>query len=80
MKVYDYKCSSCGEIHEHFVANSDVLTVACPSCNGVAERQLAAPRFTLPGYDPAFPTAWDRWEKNQMHRVRTAEKQNSESE
>jgi len=79
MRVYDYVCDDCGERHEHFVSNSDVLTVACKGCGGVARRQIAAPRFKLPGYDPAFPTAWDQWGKAAEKRHRDADKKAREN-
>jgi len=74
MRVYDYTCKSCGETQEHFVANSDVALVVCKHCGGRAVRQIPAPRFSLPGYDPAFPTAWDQWGKKAEKRHREADK------
>lgn len=76
MRVYDYTCQSCGATHEHFVTNSDVALVVCKDCGGRATREICAPRFKLPGDDPAYPTAWDQWEKRQVKRVKEAEKKN----
>lgn len=79
MKVYDYTCESCGETHEHFVNGSDVATVACKSCGGTARRQVSAPRFKLPGDDPGFPGAWDKWGRDATKRHKEADKKAREN-
>lgn len=73
MRVYDYTCELCGDTREAFVKDDTVTTVAC-ECGGVAHRQIAAPRFKLPGYDPAYPTAWDKWGREAEKRHRKADK------
>lgn len=71
MKVYDFKCSSCGIAHEHFVANSDVHTVECRECGHTAERQLCSPRFALDPNDAAgFPTAYQKWGDQQAAKAK----------
>jgi len=79
MRVYDYTCESCGATHECFVANSEVDTVACKSCGGTAQRQVSAPRFKLPGDDPGFPGAWDKWGREATKRHRAADKKAREN-
>lgn len=70
MKVYDYQCSKCGTRTEKFVKDSTVGTIECPVCHGTADRQVCTPHFKLDGHDPAgFPTAYDRWTKDQLKRA-----------
>lgn len=70
MKVYDYKCNKCHTVTEKFVRDSTVSTIECAICGGTADRQVCTPRFKLDGHDPAgFPTAYDRWTKDQIKRA-----------
>jgi hypothetical protein len=42
---------------------------------------ICAPRFKLPGDDPAgFPTAYRKWGNDQMKRVKEAAKKNGDGE
>ena len=71
MRVYDFKCTECGTINEHYVANSDVRTVECRECGSTAERQLCSPRFALDPNDPAgFPGAYSKWDKQQYAKAK----------
>jgi len=64
MLLYDYKCTKCGAVEEHLVANNEVMFVSCQRCGDAGSaRQLAAPRFKLPGWDAAYPTAYSKWAK-----------------
>ena len=81
MRVYDYQCGSCGAVHEHFVNNSDITMVECKSCGDESFRKPSAPRFKLPGDDPAgFPSAYHKWGTDQIKRVKQAEKKNDQGE
>ena len=45
MPIYEYLCSSCGQVFEQLVFRSDVA-VACPRCPGASvEKQFSAFSF-----------------------------------
>jgi putative FmdB family regulatory protein len=42
MPTYEYKCGSCGHQFEKFSPKiTDTSTVACPRCDGIAERLIS---------------------------------------
>jgi predicted nucleic acid-binding Zn ribbon protein len=49
---------------------SDRLSATCPSCGAEAKFQISAPRIALDGTDPAFPGAWDKWEKKREQKLK----------
>jgi len=59
---FDFKCHTCGHEYEGFV-KPDVLEEPCSQCGHTATRLVSAPRAELPGTDPAFPGAYDKWER-----------------
>jgi putative FmdB family regulatory protein len=74
MRVYDFECDGCGRTEEHFVRNSDIDTVVCKHCGMMAFRKITAVNFRLPGYDPAFPTTYDKWGNEATKRHQAADK------
>lgn len=59
---WDFRCSQCNTVFEDFV-KPDIKQMDCPECLGVARRIISAPRIEITGKDPAFGTAYDKWER-----------------
>lgn len=70
---FDFRCLSCGEVTEEFV-KPDVLETTCPICNCPTRRKVSAPTIALSGTDPAFPGAYDKWERTQKQKRETEKK------
>ena len=68
MIMFDYKCSVCSETFETLAKAEE--EVPCPKCQGHTERLVSAPRIALDGCDPAFPTAWGKWEKTRKEKAK----------
>lgn len=68
MPLYDFKCTECENKFEDMVP-STVTEVNCTACGSVAKRLLSCPRIALDGTDPAFPSAWDKWEKSRKQKM-----------
>ena len=65
--LYQFECKRCSYEFEDLVAFDDRdRSIRCPSCKGNASRVLSPVRSKLDGTDPAFTTAYDKWEK--VHR------------
>lgn len=63
LKVYDFRCTSCGETFEAFV-ESTTPTKVCPYCGSHRTRICAsAPKlwYYKMGVDPDFTTAANKW-------------------
>jgi putative FmdB family regulatory protein len=65
---FDFRCESCGNRTEAFV-KPDVRTMSCPNCGGSAKRLISKATISLSGTDPAFGTAYDKWERVQKQKV-----------
>jgi len=61
---YDFRCETCKTKWQTLV-KPDVYTIPCVACGKPAKRLISAPTISLPGTDPAFPGAYDKWEKKQ---------------
>lgn len=59
IKVYDFKCSSCGTLTEGFV-EAGTHTTRC-ACGSTAHRVVSIPNFALDPTSGHFPTATDKW-------------------
>jgi hypothetical protein len=70
--MFDFECAK-GHKHEALV-RPDARTVACPKCNKVATRLLAAPRCRLEGTTGSFPSASMAWEKRRESHMRKEQK------
>ncbi len=64
---FDFRCESCGNVAEAFV-KPDVKTMSCPNCGGSTKRMISSPTIALSGTDPAFTTAYDKWERVQKNK------------
>ena len=69
-KVYDYRCTACGEVDENrFVLSSEADDQTCESCSGEAIRLISAPRLDIAGMAKAgcpgaYETVGDRITKS----------------
>lgn len=67
---HTFRCNhdGCGMKFEELVSPTTTLTL-CVRCGSEAHRIMSAPGFNLGGgRDPAFPTAYDKWEKTQKQK------------
>ena len=53
MPLFDYKCRKCGYTDEYIVKDY-LVQIACPKCNIMLERQVAAPSFRLYGDNQGY--------------------------
>ena len=76
MPLYDYVCKICNNKFEHFnsIENRED-DQECPDCGGQATWFIQPPNIKLNGCDPAFPTAWDKWEKTRKQKMAQEKKQ-----
>ena len=42
MPTYDYKCTSCGHMFEHFQSMTEDPLTECPVCKGYVKRMIGA--------------------------------------
>ena len=50
MPIYEYRCQSCGHLHEALQKVSDPHLTDCPECDdGALKRLMSAPSFRLKG-------------------------------
>lgn len=49
MPVYEYRCRSCGRIHEIIQRHSDMPLSTCPSCGGEMKKLISNTSFVLKG-------------------------------
>jgi len=68
LRLFDFECDS-GHRHEALV-QTGVHSVACPVCNKVAARLIAAPQIRLEGITGDFPSAAMQWEKRRESHMR----------
>jgi len=61
MRLYDFKCTQCGQITEELVQN-ETASIECP-CGCEAKRIISKVSFALNGADGSFPTAGWKWER-----------------
>ena len=67
MILYQCECSRCKKQFEELIAYKDRNKhIPCHFCEGYAKRVVTPVRFKLDGTDPAYTTAWDKWER--IHR------------
>lgn len=71
MILYDFKCSSCGNVFERLACMDD-KECEC-SCGAKAQRLIATPNIALDGASGEFPGAAMKWDK--LHNKKAYEKQ-----
>lgn len=60
--IFDFKCPS-GHVKEKNVP-SDVRSAPCPECGADAVRIISGTASHLPGWDPGYPGAYDKWARD----------------
>ena len=65
MILFDFKCTSCGTVHERLV-RSDTRTVDCKECGCAATRIISPVRCKLDPISGDFPGATIAWEKRHL--------------
>lgn len=65
---FDFRCASCEDKFQMLV-KPDVYETPCKACGTNAKRCISTPRVQLPGNDPDFPGAWDKWTKQNKQKV-----------
>lgn len=60
--IFDFKCPS-GHINEKNVS-SDIRNMPCPTCGADAVRIISGTSVKLPGWDPGYPGAYDKWARD----------------
>ncbi len=67
LTLYDFRCNTCNRKFEEMV-NPSIHSVNCTYCGGASKRLVSTPTIKLPGTDPGFPGAYDKWEKTQRQK------------
>ena len=49
MPLYEYRCESCGRMHEVLQRLDDPPLTTCPDCGGTLRKQVSAPAFQFKG-------------------------------
>ncbi len=49
MPIYEYRCTSCEQVHEFLQSINDDPVSKCPECDGVLEKLFSAPAFQFKG-------------------------------
>jgi putative FmdB family regulatory protein len=60
MPIYEYRCKSCGRVHELIQRFSDPPKRKCPDCSGRLEKLVSRTAFLLKGggwYDQGYSKA-----------------------
>lgn len=73
-KFYDYVCEN-GHKTEKFV-DYEATDLMC-ECGATANRALSAPAFRLEGWSGSFPTAYSRFGKSHIDKLKSERKLNS---
>ena len=69
MKIFDIQCRSCNYTWEGLAFEAGEY-FECVKCGQPAESIISTCNFRLPGTDPGFPTAYDRWATTHERRAR----------
>lgn len=69
IRIFDFKCEN-GHITEDFVEDG-VDYIDCSECASQARKVISPVSFHLPGTDPGYPTAWDKWSKDHKKHGKT---------
>jgi len=72
-RIYEFACGS-GQRIERFV-DYETTTVEC-KCGASANRIISAPNFNLEGWSGNFPTAYAKFEKRHVDKLKSEQKAN----
>ena len=70
--LFDFRCLSCDHVFEIFAKPDEIIP--CLECSRETKRLISAPRIDLPGTDPAFPRAYDAWDKKRKTKAKEDKK------
>jgi predicted nucleic acid-binding Zn ribbon protein len=70
--LFNFRCPEHG-IFEALVEREKKSTV-CNKCGVESQKLISAPRIFLDGTDPAFPGAYDAWERKRSVKQKIEEK------
>lgn len=63
--LFDYWCEEHGRFETWGNSGQEAR---CPSCGKLCKQMPSAVKFSLPGTDPGFPTAWHKWaDRHERH-------------
>jgi putative FmdB family regulatory protein len=62
LRRYDYKCTACDLVEEHWVDSSDEPFVSCNSCGETAQRIISPISTKFKGV--GWPDADDKWARD----------------
>lgn len=74
--LFEFECKDHGKF-EALVEQSYKQAI-CPVCGIYAPKIISTPRISLDGTDPAFPDAYDQWEKKRAAKQKIEERQIAE--
>lgn len=75
MILYNYYCNNCNTEFEDFESlNRRDNPHPCPNCSTAAQRVISTPTIKLPYNDPAYTTAWDKWDRQRTQKHKLEEK------
>ena len=60
--IFDFRCSN-GHTNEKNTS-SDTRSISCPECGAEAVRIISCKSVKLPGWDPGYPGAYDKWARD----------------
>lgn len=60
--IFDFKCPS-GHVSEKNVPSS-TRSAPCLQCGADAVRIISGTSVSLPGWDPGYPGAYDKWARD----------------
>lgn len=66
--IFDFRCPD-GHTKERNVP-SDTRTVTCDTCGKDAQRIISGGFVKLPGWDPGYPGAYDKWARDHEKRAK----------
>lgn len=72
LRLYDFKCHSCGAAKEDLVDSSHIHSVC--ECGWPMIKVISPVRVKLDGTDPDFPGAYNAWPKRREKELRNRRK------
>ena len=78
MPIYTFVCE-CGNEKELIRSIDNRNVPALCECGKLFKRKIEAPSFKLDGCDPAYPTAYDKWEADRNRRIKQERKATGQS-
>ncbi len=72
LRVFDFECTECGDIQEHFIRGDEVPT--CDLCGVLMKKLPAAPRLDYNGFWLAGMESGDRWTKMRKQKQKLEER------